>query len=123
MTEVINTPKPTMATASTAHNTIKFPSQTISLAIIFSHGGAPISDTEYTNVILDGLNDDYHPFITTVNAREPPLSIPDLKTLLMVEEDLIERLKKPHSTMVQVNVSQTANSTQKNANTENQSSY
>ncbi|MED6142885.1 hypothetical protein PIB30_001653 [Stylosanthes scabra] len=66
----------------------------------FQHS-APISDTEYTNVILDGLNDDYHPFITSINTRDPPLSIPDLKALLMAEEELIERLKKPDTSMVQ----------------------
>ncbi|MED6174937.1 hypothetical protein PIB30_073595, partial [Stylosanthes scabra] len=44
--------------------------------------GSPISDTKYTNIILDGLN----AVITTVNTREPPLSIPDLEALLMAEE-------------------------------------
>ncbi|MED6191807.1 hypothetical protein PIB30_004020 [Stylosanthes scabra] len=71
--------------------------------------GAPISDQEHTNVILDGLGNEYHPFITSINNREPPLSIPDLEASLMAEEELIKRLKKPDTTMVQVNVSQTAN--------------
>ncbi|MED6118764.1 hypothetical protein PIB30_005903 [Stylosanthes scabra] len=60
---------------------------------------APITDSEYTNVILDGLSDDYHPFITFVNLRDPPLSIPDLEALLMAEEELIERLKKLDTNM------------------------
>ncbi|MED6122759.1 hypothetical protein PIB30_042887 [Stylosanthes scabra] len=83
---------------------------------------APISDSEYTNVILDGLSDEYHPFITSVNNRETPLSIPDLEALLMTEEKLLERLKKPDTSMVQVNVTQSSNtnSNNRNKNSDNQ---
>ncbi|MED6156202.1 hypothetical protein PIB30_012217 [Stylosanthes scabra] len=31
--------------------------------------GAPITDTEYTNAVLDGLFDEYHPFITFVHLQ------------------------------------------------------
>ncbi|MED6120343.1 hypothetical protein PIB30_020023 [Stylosanthes scabra] len=80
--------------------------------------GVPISDSKYTNVILDELNVDYHPFIIFVNTRDHSLSIPDLEALLMADEELIERLKKPDITMVQVNVTQTTNSNSKNKNSE-----
>ncbi|MED6147828.1 hypothetical protein PIB30_047421 [Stylosanthes scabra] len=79
---------------------------------------APVSDTEYTNVILDGLNEDYHPFIISVNTRKPPLSVPDLEALLMEEKEFIERLKKPDTSMIQVNLTQIANSTQKYFNSD-----
>ncbi|MED6119425.1 hypothetical protein PIB30_011790 [Stylosanthes scabra] len=84
--------------------------------------GTPISDQEHTNVILDGLGDEYHPFITSINNREPPLSIPDLEASLMAEEELIERLKKPDTTMVQVNVNQIANQSSRSNNSESQQS-
>ncbi|MED6160042.1 hypothetical protein PIB30_047783 [Stylosanthes scabra] len=59
--------------------------------------------------------------ITSVNTNGPDLSIPDLEALLMDEEELIERLKKPDSSMVQVDVTQTANSGQRNSNSKNSS--
>ncbi|MED6113649.1 hypothetical protein PIB30_072815, partial [Stylosanthes scabra] len=84
--------------------------------------GSPISDSEYTNVILVGLNDDYHPFITLLNTRDPPLLIPELEALLMVEDELIERLKKTDTSMEQENVTQNANanSNSRNKNSDNQ---
>ncbi|XP_057746815.1 uncharacterized protein LOC130966070 [Arachis stenosperma] len=76
--------------------------------------GAPLTDAEYTNVILDGLNEDYQLFLTYVTAKDPPYSIPDLEALLMAQEDIVERFKKPELSMVQVNFTQSQPSTQTN---------
>ena len=45
--------------------------------------GSPISTEEHIEVILDGLNEDYNAFITTVMSRTQPFSIPKIKALLM----------------------------------------
>nr|XP_029148600.1 uncharacterized protein LOC114925294 [Arachis hypogaea]XP_029154457.1 uncharacterized protein LOC114927710 [Arachis hypogaea] len=76
--------------------------------------GAPLTDAEYTNVILDGLNEDYHSFLTYVTAKDPPYSIPNLEALLMAQEDIVGRFKKPEPSMVQVNFTQSQPSTQTN---------
>ncbi|MED6133202.1 hypothetical protein PIB30_026269 [Stylosanthes scabra] len=51
--------------------------------------------SEYTNIILDGLGEEYHPFVTVVTAKDPPYSIPDLEVLLMAQENILDRYKKP----------------------------
>ncbi|XP_020972883.1 uncharacterized protein LOC110269414 [Arachis ipaensis] len=77
--------------------------------------GAPLTGAEYTNVILDGLNEDYQSFLTYVTAKDPPYSIPDLEALLMAQEDIVERFKKPDSSMVQVNFTQSQPVNQNNS--------
>ncbi|XP_072060185.1 uncharacterized protein [Arachis hypogaea] len=68
--------------------------------------GAPLSESEHTNVIFDGLNEDYHRFITYVTAKDPAYSIPDLEALLIAQEDIVDRFKKPDQSMVQVHLTQ-----------------
>lgn len=44
---------------------------------------SPISDEDYVEVILDGLNEDYAPLITVVLSRSDPFSISELEVLLV----------------------------------------
>ncbi|XP_057747207.1 uncharacterized protein LOC130966419 [Arachis stenosperma] len=77
--------------------------------------GTPLTDAEYTNVILDGLNEYYQSFLTYVIAKDPPYSIPDLETLLMAQEDIVKRFKKLNSSIVQVNFTQSQPVNQNNS--------
>ncbi|KAL4344940.1 hypothetical protein AHAS_Ahas11G0228600 [Arachis hypogaea] len=68
--------------------------------------GVPITNVEYTNIILARLNKAYHPFITMVTTKDPPYTIPNLKALLMALDSIIEKLKKPDMSPAQVQLSQ-----------------
>ncbi|XP_029153456.1 uncharacterized protein [Arachis hypogaea] len=91
--------------ASTSYYLLQIKRLSDSLAAI----GLPLSDEEYTNVILDGLSKEYHSFITMNTVKDPPYSILNLEALLMAQEKIIDRFKKSESSMVQVNLSQTTN--------------
>ena len=72
-----------------------------SLAIV----GSPVSVEDHIEVILDGLNEDYASFITTVISRVQPFSVNELEALLMAQEEMLERFKKSKTSLVQANVS------------------
>ena len=67
--------------------------------------GSPVSVDDHIEVILDGLNEDYASFITTVISRVQPFSVNELEALLMAQEEMLERFKKSETSLVQANVS------------------
>ena len=45
--------------------------------------GAPLEDANQVQAILEGLIEEYAPFITTITSREKPISDGELEALLM----------------------------------------
>ena len=60
------------------------------LAVVSS----PITIGEHIEVILDGLNEDYATFITTMMSRVKFFSINEIEALLIDQEEMIERFRK-----------------------------
>ena len=52
--------------------------------------GAPICKDDFVEAVLDGLNKDYNAFITMAMSKSDSLTMSELKTLLLAQEDLIE---------------------------------
>ena len=77
--------------------------------------GSPISEDDHIEAILDGLNEEYSSFITTVISRSNPFSVDELEALLMAQEELIERFKKTEIGPVQAHIAQSSNNDQKSA--------
>ena len=75
--------------------------------------GAPLSVDDYIEVILDGLNEEYGPFITTILSRAIPFTIDELEALLMAQDGMLERFNKSDLSLIQENVAQTTPSNPK----------
>ena len=56
---------------------------------------ASVIDYDHMEAILNGLIEEYGPFMTTVISRVEPISVGEIKALLMAQEEMIERFKKP----------------------------
>lgn len=66
--------------------------------------GAPVSNDDHIEVILDGLSEEYAPLITIVMSRLQPFSIDELEALLMAQEEMLERFKKADLGLLQANL-------------------
>lgn len=65
--------------------------------------GSPITLTEHIESIFEGLDDEYEGFITSMLNRESPYIIGDLESLLMAQEERLNKKKKvPESLAVNV---------------------
>ncbi|CAL1404046.1 unnamed protein product [Linum trigynum] len=53
--------------------------------------GSPVNNDDLTGWILDGLGEDYRPFVRHIEARLEPISFEDLHSLLLSEELQIKR--------------------------------
>ena len=53
--------------------------------------GAPLSDHDHVEAILEGLTEEYSSFITSITSREKPISVAQLEALLMAQEERIEK--------------------------------
>lgn len=56
--------------------------------------GVPISTKDHIEVILDGLNEDYGPFITIVLSRKDLFSVDELEVLLITQDEILDLFKK-----------------------------
>ena len=55
--------------------------------------GAPIEESDQVAAILDGLTEEYAPFITSIISRPGTVSVGELEALLMAQEEMIERFR------------------------------
>ena len=67
--------------------------------------GAPLSEYDHVEAILEGLTEEYSPFITSITSREKPISVAQLEALLMAQEKRIEKFRKQEG-VVQENMAQ-----------------
>jgi len=56
--------------------------------------GAPVSIEDQIEAIVDGLSEDYDPFVASIMSRSEPYTINEIEALLLAQE---ERLVKPRS--------------------------
>ena len=75
--------------------------------------GAPLSENDHVEAILEGLTEEYSPLITSITSREKPISVGQLEALLMAQEERIEKYRKQEGA-VQANMAQSHS--QKNHN-------
>ena len=50
----------------------------------------PMTDSDHIEVVLNGLIEEYRPFITIVMSRAEPISMGELEALLIAQEEMIE---------------------------------
>lgn len=73
--------------------------------------GDPISDQDHIDAVLEGLPEEYSPFVMMIYSRIDPPSIHDIESLLMVQEVQLEKFKHDLSSgSVSANVAYTPNS-------------
>jgi len=53
--------------------------------------GCPISTEDHIEAILDGLSDEYDPFVTSVTSRLDPYTVDDIEALLLAQKSRIEK--------------------------------
>ena len=68
--------------------------------------GAPLEEADQVQAILEGLTEEYAPFITAITSREKPVLVGELEALLMAQEEWIEKFRKDEN-VVQAHVAQT----------------
>ena len=68
--------------------------------------GAPLTNDEYVEVVLNGLNKDYSAFITMVMSRPDPFSTSELEALLVAQDEIIGQFRKVDLGFIQANVAQ-----------------
>jgi len=62
-----------------------------SLAVV----GSPISTEDHIDVILDGLPEEYDHFVTSIISRLNPYIVDEIETLLLAQEERLEKHKFP----------------------------
>jgi len=67
--------------------------------------GCPISTEDHIEAILDGLSDEYDPFIPSIMSRHDPYMVEDIESLLLAREGRIEKAKHYIDHILQANVS------------------
>ena len=56
--------------------------------------GALITNFDHVEAILNGLTEEYGPFITTIISRSNPISVGELEALLMAQKEMTEHFRK-----------------------------
>nr|KYP65238.1 hypothetical protein KK1_011470 [Cajanus cajan] len=56
--------------------------------------GSPIDPSEHISIILDDLNSEYNPLVTSIISRTNPYTVNEIETLLATLESHLERQKK-----------------------------
>lgn len=82
--------------------------------------GSPVPEHEHIQSILEGLLEEYCPFITSVNLRSDNIFVFELQALLISEEIELEQHVKPVVVAPTVNLA-THDSKDKNSNSSNSS--
>ena len=59
-----------------------------------SANGSSITDEDHIEVILDGLPEEYDPFITSVLSRIDPYTVDEIEVLLLAQEERLEKHKQ-----------------------------
>jgi len=70
----------------------------------FATIGAPISSKDHIEVLLDGLYDDYDPFITAITSRLDPYIVDNLEALLPTQKERFDKHKLVVSSILQANI-------------------
>lgn len=98
--ELKNTKK---GTRSISENVLRIKAISDSLIAI----GETVSEQDQVDTILDGLPEDYGPFVMMIYRRSESPSVADVESLLLVQEAQFEKFKTELSTgSVSVNVTQ-----------------
>lgn len=84
--------------------------------------GDCVSEQEQIDAILDGLSEEYCPFIMMIYSRADTPSVADIESLLLMQEAQLEKFKPDLGTNVSVNVAQTSGHTGSNGSS-NSGSY
>lgn len=56
--------------------------------------GDPVSDQDHIDAILEGLPEEYNPFIMVIYGRHGSPSIADIEALLLVQEAQFDKFKQ-----------------------------
>ena len=59
-----------------------------------SANGSSITDEDHIEAILDGLPEEYDPFITSVLSRTDPYTVDEIEALLLAQEERLEKHKQ-----------------------------
>nr|KYP53212.1 Retrovirus-related Pol polyprotein from transposon TNT 1-94 [Cajanus cajan] len=68
--------------------------------------GSPLNTAEHIDAIFDGLSEEYDPFITSVLTRTEEYSVEQIESLLMAQEERLEKHKASESVPLQANLAQ-----------------
>lgn len=68
--------------------------------------GSPLDVEDHIEAIFDGLSEEYDPFITSVTSRIDPYTVQEIESLLMAQEERLEKHKKLDLGGMQANVAQ-----------------
>jgi len=53
--------------------------------------GALVCTEEHIEVILDGLSDDYDPFVTSILSRTDPYTVKEIEVLFLTQKELFNK--------------------------------
>ena len=85
--------------------------------------GDSILPREHLDVVLDGLLEEYIPVISVIESKSKPLSIGEVKALLLSHETRMKKFHKHFANSPLFNVAQGYNSSSNNYNSQNRSNY
>lgn len=68
--------------------------------------GSPLTTADHIEAILEGLPEEYNAFIVSITSRSDPYTVNEIKSLLVAQEDRIEKYKKEASPTMSANVAQ-----------------
>nr|KYP56410.1 hypothetical protein KK1_002649 [Cajanus cajan] len=78
--------------------------------------GPALNTVEHIDAILDGLSEEYDPFITFVLTRTEEYSVEQIEALLMAQEERLEKHKRSEGDPLQANLAQGSFHTRKQPN-------
>lgn len=70
--------------------------------------------SDHIDVILEGLSEDYNVFIVSVTSKTDPYTVNEIESLLVTQEERIEKYKKEASPSLSANVAQVTPSPKQN---------
>jgi histone deacetylase 1/2 len=68
--------------------------------------GSPMDTEAHIDAIFDGLPEEYDGFVTSVLSRSEQYSVSQIESLLMAQEERLERHKRNDSQVMQANLTQ-----------------
>lgn len=73
--------------------------------------GAPLSESDHIDAILEGLPEDYNGFIVSLTSRTDPYTVNQVESLLTAQEERIEKFKKEVTPTMTANAAQVSSTT------------
>ena len=72
--------------------------------------GSPISTEDHIEAILDGLQEEYDSFVTTITSQLDPYTVEDVESLLLTQEERFEKNRVTREHLLQANMATTFSS-------------